>query len=239
MKSANVSTAIALSGPESPQRPKPSSSIGTNSPAKGARLIGQVASVLLQGNTPGLDARLVQVPMLTEPVIREQPTKHRELDEVDVRLRETIRGLVMGKLPWPLFLHSPAGVGKTCMMLCFADRIGTYSWWALSGLCHALHESMGKGYIDHYDLKRSRWDIWTEWRNATVGFIDEIGLRREPSDAHYENLGIALDARDDMPSVYASNLDLEQLERIYDDRISSRLSKGIVVELTGPDRRCE
>jgi len=69
--------------------------------------------------------------------------------------------------------------------------------------------------------------------------LDEIGAREKVSDSHYEIVKHALDARIDQgkPMVIISNNTPEELAKLYDGRIYSRIASGTVLNVTGEDRR--
>jgi len=48
-----------------------------------------------------------------------------------------------------------------------------------------------------------------------------------------------LDERQDRPLLVLSNLDIKGIDTLYDERISSRLGAGTIVQLRGRDRRVE
>src|SRR5437868_6300640 len=52
------------------------------------------------------------------------PSVQRSADLIDKDLRATINRLINGNEPWPLFLHGPAGTGKTAAALCLMDFAG-------------------------------------------------------------------------------------------------------------------
>jgi DNA replication protein DnaC len=81
--------------------------------------------------------------------------------------------------------------------------------------------------------------VWHEWRSTTLTVLDELGAREKVSDYCYETTKLAIDRREGKACVFISNIGLEQIEAVYDDRIASRLSAGTVVSLDGDDRRLD
>lgn len=154
-------------------------------------------------------------------------------------LRATIRGCINGEQAWPLLIFGPAGAGKTSAALCVLD-FATGSYHTASGLCSMLIQSQ-QGRLEWVYEGRGG-TIWPEkmWsRIASMPFValDEIGGRDRVTDHHYEAVKTMLDVRQGKPLMVLSNLGLPELEKIYDDRIASRLASGTVVRLEGKDRR--
>lgn len=159
--------------------------------------------------------------------------------EVPEALRQTIRLLVDGEAPWPLFLHGPAGTGKTCAALALLDYAeGEYL--TAEGMAARLIESQ-QGRLTWYKDGHggNLWPehVWREYRCAPLVVLDEIGARERVSDHHYDCVKRMLDERDGWPLVVISNMDTGQLVRVYDERVVSRLAAGTVVRLEGEDRR--
>lgn len=173
---------------------------------------------------------------LREPVRRVALEKIRFESQLTGDARTTFNDLVMGKVPWPLYLHGLAGRGKTCAGLCLIDRT-CGEWWDLPALCDTLNQAQYQSYFNDAGYREYPSTIWTNWRDARVGFLDEVGTRSKVTDTHYDVLRRALDAREGKPAVYMSNLALAEIASVYDDRIASRLASGTVLELTGEDRR--
>lgn len=153
-----------------------------------------------------------------------------------------MRELLSGSKPWPLFCWGPPGTGKTRAALALLDYCPDGWMRELPRLCENLIDA-GK---DRYEMKvTDGWrkfypvHIWAAISEAGIVVLDEIGAREKVSDFHYETLKRVLDERENKPSVYLSNLGPEQLEQLYDARIVSRLSPGVVIELAGDDRRIQ
>lgn len=175
----------------------------------------------------------------TEPDHKYRPTVPRAVGDIDTNLRAKIRGLVMGELRWPLFVHGPAGTGKTCAALCLLDYAGGM-YFTTCGLAETRTQ-VQQGRLEYYHESRGgimsteRW--WRDIRRAPLFVLDELGARDRVSDHVYETAYLCIDERGGLPLVVLSNWGLEKIAQLFDDRVASRLSKGTVVELTGQDRR--
>lgn len=163
----------------------------------------------------------------------------RTLSKIDESLLETIGHLTEAKRPWPLFVFGRAGTGKTCAALCVLDycRGGYYSATKLCGMLIDAQNGRlswhhgGRGGIIYPEM------FWNRIGNENLSVLDEIGCREKVSDHQYECVKRFIDARQGRPAIYLSNLSLDQISQVYDDRISSRLASGTVVGLMGQDRR--
>ena len=168
----------------------------------------------------------------------------RTIGQVDDKIVDCFRGLVTGRVPWPLFIAGPAGIGKTRAALALMDHCDWNS-------AEPPDDFMLRASV-YYTVRRLCTDIIAEnsgnsekhpgrtWRSvgsAAIATLDEIGSRQQVSEFHYETVCEFLDLRECSPAIYLSNLRITELAKIYDDRVASRLASGTVLELEGPDRR--
>lgn len=137
---------------------------------------------------------------------------------------------------WPLVLIGDVGSGKTCAALCLLDRCGNRRYRTVAEVCEELIEIQA-GRREHGQQQDTvvRW--WTRWREAGLTVLDELGSRDRVSDFQYETVKRAIDERRDGPAIFISNLSLDRLEKVYDDRVASRLAAGTVIQFAGADRR--
>ncbi len=146
--------------------------------------------------------------------------------------------MVTGRSPWPLVMTGSAGTGKTCAALCLVDYAhGRY--WTAADLCDLLvRAQQGRLEWSNCGYGGTHWPehVWGWVAGASVLALDEIGTRTV-SDFAYETVKRVIDEREGKPLVVVSNLTLEALARVYDDRVVSRLAAGTVVEMAGRDRR--
>jgi hypothetical protein len=165
--------------------------------------------------------------------------KHHERDGIHPDLRAVISEVCLAARPWPLLLYGEAGSGKTCAAMCMVDVYG--GWFAGLG-----------DMVDDYwlaqrgQLQTSSGYAWTfsefraMWTRANLAVLDEIGERREVSEAHYETTKKLVDWREKRglrPTVYISNRKPDEIGRIYGDPLASRLTGGTVVRVDGDRRR--
>ncbi len=163
--------------------------------------------------------------------------KEREWSAIDESVRLVIEAAAIGDCRWPLVFMGKAGSGKSCASLCMWDKYGGH-WHSFAALCAKLNEADFDRLHDHLGYRIFPRDIWNDWRNTNLGIIDDVGTRSKITDHQYETLKLALDAREEKPTVITTNLDIQALGRLFDDRIASRIAGGTIVEFSG-DRRIE
>lgn len=196
-----------------------------------------------------------------EPEIRARPDIARTLSEVPDDLRAKIRGLVSGKLPWPLYLFGEAGLGKTCASLVMLDHMGADALGVRLTSCSEPLKPWLAGFIDvrsiagikiNADKGRYRWgdkdgDEVVRWdrlmrvvfRRPLVVF-EEIGVGREAADFRLDALLEVLEQRANnpvRPFVVTSNIKPSEVATIYDDRVADRILCGTVHKMEGASRR--
>lgn len=154
---------------------------------------------------------------------------------------EVFRGLVSARLSWPLFLHGPAGTGKTSAALALLDYVaGEGFFYTANGLADEQIEA-SKGVLSWHREGLSGTLTLDMLRRqlgrADLVVVDELATRERVNDWPYQCLLDLLDRRRALPLIVMGNHDLSTVERIYDDRIASRLAAGTVLHLQGRDRR--
>jgi DNA replication protein DnaC len=161
--------------------------------------------------------------------------------EIDRGLRATIRSLVAGESAWPLYLYGPPGTGKTLAALCLLDHAGgefytqarlarEYADCVCGRLCR---RGQGGSYLIHPD------GFWRAMTNEHLVVLDEFGAREKVSDHLYDVTISLLEARQGRPLWINSNVGLAAISQLYDDRVSSRIEAGTLIELVGADRRIQ
>lgn len=182
------------------------------------------------------------VRLLKEPKVVHHPQTARNLAAIPDHVRRAIRGCLTGETNWPLFLHGPAGTGKTCAALCLLDHVGG-EYFTVGDLCEKLNQS-AMGRLE-WSREGRGGTLWPDrfrliyLSQPVLLVLDELGLRDTVSDAHYESVYRAVELRMGRPFVVISNHPLERLEKIYDARTVSRLGAGTLVEVSGADRRLQ
>jgi len=189
-----------------------------------------------------LSAKLIRLPLRAEPKPEYLPCLPRTLQGIEDGLRQRIRGLVLGELPWPLLIHGPAGRGKTCAALLLLDY--SSGWYrTVPDLADELIEiaagvrktagAAGEGG----GLTITQSTFWERIEKQPLIVLDELGAKMSVSDHHYTAVKRLLDRRERKPLIVLSNLSPTEIATVYDDRIASRVASGTVVKLGGKDRR--
>lgn len=177
------------------------------------------------------------LPLRTQAIRVHLPEKDRTPALINESLRTTIRELCRGLLPWPLFILGSVGTGKTCAALCVSDYAGGF-FWQVSEFAQVVNDAMfGRLRYPNSDRPFNHSDLWKEIATANLVVLDELGGRGVVSDAQYEAVKRLVDARAGRPFIAISNLDLTGIEKLYDDRVASRIGSGTVVKVEGRDRR--
>ena len=169
--------------------------------------------------TPGLQLR-------RSPSIRIRPRIARETEKIPEELRATFRALLQGGKSWPLYLHGPAGTGKTCSALRLCDYVEGSLYLTPDGLVDRLI----RGGIDWY---------WRALKERPLAVLDELSTRAKDLDAHYSVVKQFADCREEAGrvAIYIGNVQPSTLHRNYDDRIADRILCGTVFRLEGASRR--
>ena len=165
--------------------------------------------------------------------------RRREL--VPAELVQAFADCTAGDAAWPLFTFGAVGTGKTCAAAYLCDRVaGRCAFRDFADLC-AEHQDAKFGRLiwsgTHSETHVSPGEFWDDWRRYALCVVDEIGARDTVTDHQYETLKRAVDGRYGLPLMLISNIDLDRLARVFDDRIASRCAAGTVVRIEGEDRR--
>jgi len=129
---------------------------------------------------------------------------------------------------WPLYLYGPTGIGKTCAALWLVDQVPTSAYLMTDKLVDEV-----------YRQDSIVWQMAPEWLLLVV---DEIGSRSKEEDGYsWQREKAAVkrmaDIREHLPTIWISNKPPEDVRKLYDDRIYSRLCSGTVIRMEGRDRR--
>jgi DNA replication protein DnaC len=146
------------------------------------------------------------------------------LDLVDSGLRAVFRRLVTAEAPWPLFLYGDVGTGKTAAALCLCDHVENSYYRTVRALA---------------DNRMSKGDDLSHIGTVRLAVLDEIGAREKVGDLFYDVVKDFLEARErhHHVAVYISNLDVQTVASLFDDRVADRLACGTVFQLSGVSRR--
>ena len=133
---------------------------------------------------------------------------------------------------YPIYLHGPAGVGKSSLMRLVFDAAraseGVWAIWRRAD--EALYDLATSNGIDRASQKALL-------HKCGHLFLDDLGTR-QPSPQMYSDLFDLLEARARRPLWVTSNVSPEGLGHMgYDDRIYTRMLMGTVVEIQGDNQR--
>jgi len=163
----------------------------------------------------------------------EQPASER----VPMQIRQASRSVWTGESRWPLVLIGEAGSGKSCAALLTLHWHEGNGWYLpFAAWCSRLALAKHGELQTSAGFPLSERETWQEYERATLTVLDDIGLREKPTDHQYDALKRALDVREHLPSIYISNLTIEDLAKLFDDRVASRLLAGTVAYVEDDQR---
>lgn len=137
--------------------------------------------------------------------------------------------------PWSLFLVGPVGCGKTCSATAIFGKvsielgISSPAWVSVPVILHRLRQDV-RGNSEDSRLDRIL--------DAKLLLLDDLGAER-PTEWALETIRVILMHRHQhqLPTIVTANAtDRRELEKRYPREVS-RLSAGLVVPMTGKDRR--
>lgn len=151
----------------------------------------------------------------------------RRLALVDAHALALVAQLLNGELPWPLYLCGDPGRGKTCLALAILDHvIGDRRDIEYLGVSSLMNRIANKSP-----------DPWGYWHNAKLAVLDEIASPGRVNDFAVSVIYDAYEYRQNLPTIYISNLKPTEINEHLDWRIESRITSGTCFELKGNDRR--
>lgn len=169
------------------------------------------------------------------------------LEQVKPELLDDIRdAFARGK--FPVFIHGPVGCGKTCAAACIyrtwkvsENRAGTVRWRRCDTL---LDEILKARFSDGVTVETPGGDLvrmtesglFTMFGAADLAVLDDIGTSKL-NEERYPALLRLLDSRVGKPTIITSNKGPSELSDVYDYRVISRVSAGMVIFVSGDDRR--
>ncbi len=182
------------------------------------------------------------------PIRSDQKLNAAEWKYVDPLIRARLFGMTApppdDKCEWPILLHGPAGTGKSCIAaLLYRNWPGYPLWLDAGAFVIQMMTARRDGAAPYYHTNGNRADRdisengMINWmRESPLVVLDDIGNRR-PTDAQFDALLAAINARSGKPLIITTNCNPEQLTSLFDDRFASRLLAGTVIEVGGQDRR--
>lgn len=129
---------------------------------------------------------------------------------------------------WPWYFYGPAGRGKTFL------AAALFRHWAASSFVTWFYASE---ILPVYTTDRdTAHRIRNTVRDTSLLVLDDVGVR-EPTGAQLDALLLFLNLREGKPLVVTGNCNHEELQKVLDDRCSSRIDGGQSFEVKGDDRR--
>jgi hypothetical protein len=190
----------------------------------------------LKANTLTVDWR--QLYALEKPTA-EPPTEERPgLPPV---LRQAMNAVTLGESPWPLYIWGEAGSGKTCATLLMLHHWDTMHGWAYFARAKAYYKRLNDANFGRLQsgsgFPLSDQDVQNEWTRPHLAVMDELNSREQATDFQRDTIQDCLDFRQGRPTVFTSNISLEDIAVVFCDRIASRLNRGTKVHVKGDQRK--
>ena len=136
-------------------------------------------------------------------------------------------------------LTGQVGVGKTYLIECMVNEYIKQSKYVIYTTAYSLNADMLKY---HTTSLNERADIMQKYFDCDVLFIDDLGTENILRNVTCEYLFQLLNerTRKGKQTIITTNLDLQQIIEVYDERIFSRLvdqNNCLVIKLDGKDLR--
>jgi DNA replication protein DnaC len=159
-----------------------------------------------------------------------------KLLDFDLEVQQAIRAWLK-KTSDGLLISGPSGTGKTHLGAAILRECLQKGRRAIFRRCADLYAALR----ETYRAAASEGDVLREYFGVPFLVLDDLGSGGL-SDHERRNALEILDQRlnRSLPTVVTSNLGLDAIARLMDDRIASRLAGFFYFQLSGPDRRlCE
>lgn len=190
-------------------------------PNQGPLPVGTIAREASRISSPSRYRRLC----LAERERLVRPDFPQDINQIKPGLRAVLSQLAAGEARWPLFLWGHAGRGKTCAAVCLASLVLERCYVTAEQIIDLVYE-------------REAW-LWRQAKEASLVVVDELASRDKVESREYTAIKRMADLREFRPAIWITNHSPVEIKQLYDERISSRICSGTVVELTGLDRRFE
>lgn len=166
------------------------------------------------------------------------PNIERSRDKIRPAIRKAIQKAIEAR-KWPLVFIGGPGTGKSCAALCVLDygHSEPFSYWTETELAAQFAAAKCGTLFYPGGGLRSAASLMYDISMYRCVCVDELGTKGNMTDTTYEAVKLTIDARQGKPAVFVSNLGMESLGALYDERILSRLSRGTVINFGNGDRR--
>lgn len=163
-----------------------------------------------------------------------------EWSKVSPSLLATVRNASRSQA-WPLVLWGNVGSGKTCLSaLIYASwNNANVRWINAVEFARRVQTVRKEGQIpiagSAYTVgETSLWETTVDTPSLLV--VDDLGIT-DPTPSQVAIIYELIDRRRNKPMIVSTNLDLNEIEQLYDDRIASRLSAGTIIQFATRDLR--
>jgi hypothetical protein len=162
------------------------------------------------------------------------------VDELRAAIKQRVRSIL---------ISGRAGIGKTYALAAVFRAMWNWhppevAWYRLETIIELMAQcqksSTGNFVVTGKNgasaLHYTRANLVKKWATPRTLFVDDLGT----SSLNEFTFPMAFDlfqSRLENTTIYSTNKSIEELTRMYDDRIASRLVDGICITMDGDDRR--
>lgn len=136
-----------------------------------------------------------------------------------------------------IIFNGGVGVGKSCLAAAIANAVSNKGFTVQYIKSNAMNDLFLKYHTSPYS---ERGGILSPLMNADLLIIDDLGIEPLLNNVTLPYLYILLESRDKRHTIITTNLDKNEIESKYKERIFSRLfdiDKSLILSLSGNDLR--
>ena len=155
-----------------------------------------------------------------------------------------IRGLKESRR-WPLLLTGNVGAGKTCAAACLYGAYSRMPMWhraddLLLGMATGRTDGIFvdvKNELNEVERRKLAFNTFVSRVGSTTClFLDDLGTRR-PTESMLQAMFDIMEYRKGKALVVTTNLSVQGIAELFDDRIADRFACGTIIKFEGDSRR--
>ncbi len=139
----------------------------------------------------------------------------------------------------PVVLWGSCGRGKSCLAALIASVSRRPRFAAASAILGAMMASQQNGMVEWFGVDRTIGGMIRWCSDASILVIDDLGSRQLTPPQADAMLQILQSRYERGNLIITTNCRPDSIAEMVGQRITSRLSAGVWIQMTGPDRRPE